>query len=947
MVVEKFQQLKNNTIKTLILKFRIQTANTNYIEIEAKASNRLHVVGINGIIVHIKDLSHKEMITDKTDSLITRKGEDHQLKLEDFIDFEELHKLMEKFYDFNKIPIGIVDLQGNILSSIGMTEICGIYHRKNKLAWERCIESDLTLTKGIKKNEVRHYKCLNNMHDAVTPIFVAEMHLANLFIGQFFYEDEVIEREVFRKQAKEFGIDEEKYLSALDKAPRLDRDKIELISSYYSDLIKIITSLAHSRLKLLNLNQHIEEREDNLQQITNNMTDVVFTADFDFNIKYISPSIEKLTGYTPEEYIKLSMEERYPIIAVKEIREAIALELEQDKTSTDKSRTNKNELVLYNKKKKMLFTSIHSKFLRDMNGNPVAIIANISNITKQIEVEKKLDRQLKLHSILTSMAVKYINIPTNEINKSINDSLASLATFVKADRAYIFDYDWNKQISVNTYEWVAEGITPEIENLQEVALSTMEYWPETHKQGKTIFIKDVSKLNEYPIVQNILLEQGIKSLITIPLMNNNECNGFVGFDSVRKPYPYSESEQTLLAVFAELLVNLENKAKLENDLREEQKKAKISNLLKSNLLKNISHEFRTPLNGIVGFSELLQKTSDQFETGNMASMIYSSAIRLNHVLDSIMLLNELEDINKKKRINCKLTNISSVLSDITSLYARQFKDKRLNFIVDIEANLYAEIDEKLLSQALIHLLNNALKFTHQGHVKLVYSAKDKEIFIDVIDSGIGIPQESLEIIFSEFRQASEGYNRAFEGVGLGLTISQRIVDLMQGRISVKSNLLEGSTFTIALPRVSISDSVYKNFQEVEEQLSIKPQTNKPKVLIVEDNLINQKLAISILKKEFITDLAISGEVAIILAEKKKYDIILMDIHLGVGIDGLTAAKAIKHNSKNTSTPIIAVTGYTMEGDKEKILTEGCDYYLGKPYKKLELLKVLNQAISLD
>ena len=123
--------------------------------------------------------------------------------------------------------------------------------------------------------------------------------------------------------------------------------------------------------------------------------------------------------------------------------------------------------------------------------------------------------------------------------------------------------------------------------------------------------------------------------------------------------------------------------------------------------------------------------------------------------------------------------------------------------------------------------------------------------------------------------------------------------------------------------------------------------DKLKVLIVEDNLINQKLVISILKNKFSTDLAISGEVAVILAKKKKYDIILMDIHLGEGIDGLTATKIIKKDTINSNTPVIAVTGYTMYGDKERILAEGCDYYLGKPYKKIELLNVINQVLSVD
>ncbi|MBI9032504.1 PocR ligand-binding domain-containing protein [bacterium] len=945
LVLEKFKQVKSHDNQVISLKCRLKRSNNTYVKVEIKAKNCLNTGDIKGIVINMRDITEQEQISQKIDSLINQRGDTSQLELIDLIDFEELHNLMEIFYQFNNIPIGLVDLEGNILTSIGMTEICKQYHRENKIAAKRCLESDLKLTKVLEKDEIRAYKCLNNMNDLVSPIIVADKHLANLFIGQFFYEDEAIDREVFRQQAKDFEIDEEDYLTALDKVPRLNREKIILVAKFYRDFLRVITNSAHSRLKLLTLNHQIEQREEKLQQITDNMTDVVFTTDFEFNIKYISPSIKKLTGYSPREYIKLSMEERYPPLAVKEIREAIALELEQDDQIANKNRTNINMLAMYNKEKSLVIASIHSKFIRDRDDKPIAVIANIRDITKQYQVEKELEKQLKLQSLLSTIAVNYINIPTKNIDVAINESLAQLATFVKADRAYIFRYDWENKISINTYEWVADGVTREKENLQEVPLSEMEYWPETHKQGKTIFIDDLDKLVEYPKVQQILKAQGVKSLITIPLMKDKKCVGFVGFDSVKSKNIYSDSEQTILAIFAELLVNISHRIDLENDLRTEREKAQNSDILNSNLLKNISHEFRTPLNGIVGFSEMLQHKSSDFETGNMAGMIYSSAMRLNHVLDSIMLLTQLEDIEKRKSICLKLTNVSKIIYELNSLFKDQFSDKGLSFYSEIEPNLYSQLDEKLLTQALIHLLNNALKFTHNGGIQLLCYTQRKDIVIDVIDSGIGIPNELLKVIFSEFRQASEGYNRAYEGVGLGLTIANKIVSLMHGEIQVKSKILSGSTFTIKLLRQAAPD-----INLLENQTKINPglshiHCEKPKVLIVEDNIINQKLIISILKNDYLTDLAVNGEVAVILAEKKKYDTILMDIHLGEGIDGLTATRIIKSNSKNITTPVIAVTGYTMIGDKERILADGCNYYISKPYKKDLLLDTINKAMT--
>ena len=881
----------------------------------------------------------------KKDDAINNSIDVASLKLQDLVDLKEINKLMGIFNNLYNIPVVIVDLEGYFLTSVGMSEICANFHRVNPITRQHCIDSDVHLSKGLKKNEIRLYKCFNNMHDLTSPIYVGGRHIANFFIGQFFLDDEEVDYDLFKKQAEKYGFDKKKYLTALDKIPRIGQDKIKLIITFYQDLLNIIMTLAHSKLNLLEKNHNIKLNEEKLQQITDNMTDVVFTADLDFNINFISPSIEKLTGYTPSEYKILSMEERYPPLAVEEIKETISLELKRDPSLKNTNRSNINMLAMYNKQKKIVFTSIHSKFLRNKNDEAIGIIANIRDITNQIKAEKKLEKQLKLQSLLSSIAVKYINISTKDIDNSINSSLAQMATFVNADRAYIFRYDWEKQISINTYEWVAQGITEEKDNLQEVPLELMDYWPETHKKGKTIFIDDLDRLNHSPNVQKILRAQDVKSLITIPLMKENHCVGFVGFDSVQSQHIYSDSEQTMLSIFAELLVNISNRIELETNLRTERMKAQDSDILKSNLLKNISHEFRTPLNGIIGFSELLQQRSNDFETGNTASMIYSSAIRLNHVLDSIMLLTQLEDINKKNTVKLKPTNLSNLLTELASLYKEQFNEKSLTFYSEIEPNLYTKIDSKLLSQAIIQLLNNALKFTHKGGIQLTCTIMDNNIIIEVIDSGIGIPNEYLKIIFKEFRQASEGYNWAYEGVGLGLTIAKRIIDLMQGEISVESKILSGSTFTIKLPLIDLDTSELEMTLQHKEIPIPKSNTAKPKILVVEDNVINQKLVTSILKNDYTIDLAINGEVAVQLAEKKKYDSILMDIHLGEGIDGLTATRIIKSHSKNITTPIIAVTGYTMIGDKDRILAEGCSYYIAKPYKKIDLLNTIQQAIN--
>ncbi|MDZ4121896.1 MAG: response regulator [Candidatus Cloacimonadaceae bacterium] len=203
-------------------------------------------------------------------------------------------------------------------------------------------------------------------------------------------------------------------------------------------------------------------------------------------------------------------------------------------------------------------------------------------------------------------------------------------------------------------------------------------------------------------------------------------------------------------------------------------------------------------------------------------------------------------------------------------------------------------------------------------------------------------------IFTEFRQGSEGYGRAYEGSGLGLSITNKIVALFNGTLSVESIIGVGSTFTIEIP-YSAENVVEEIAEPIKtpaktEKRAIKPNGLLP-LLIVEDNPVNQKLAMSFLKNHFEVESAINGEIAIEMAEKKNYSVILMDINLGSGIDGIQATQILRKMPQYKHTPIIAVTGYTLMGDRERILAGGCSHYLGKPFSKEQLLETIQIAME--
>ena len=268
---------------------------------------------------------------------------------------------------------------------------------------------------------------------------------------------------------------------------------------------------------------------------------------------------------------------------------------------------------------------------KDKRDNINGMWAIIRDITKRKHIELELKRLSDLEKILMEISSTYINLPLNKIHQTLKESLVKLAEFVNADRAYIFDYNFKKQICINTHEYCAEAIEPQINELQAVPLVLIPDWAESHCQGKTIYIPDVSSLPESSL-RTILESQDIKSLITVPMMREQQCIGFVGFDYVRQYRTYSEYEQHLLTVFAQMLVNIKQRQQAEIELRiaatvfQAQEGMMICDA-KGVILK-VNHAFSE----ITGYSadELVGKTPHLLQSGQHDKTFYKNLWRSIH-----------------------------------------------------------------------------------------------------------------------------------------------------------------------------------------------------------------------------------------------------------------------------------------------------------------------------
>ncbi|MDP2301663.1 MAG: PAS domain S-box protein [Ignavibacteria bacterium] len=381
-------------------------------------------------------------------------------------------------------------------------------------------------------------------------------------------------------------------------------------------------------------------------------------------------------------------------------------------------------------------------------------------------------------------------------------------------------------------------------------------------------------------------------------------------------------------------------------------KAEEMNRLKSNFLANMSHELRTPLNGILGFASILSSSIDNPEYNIMAQSIFTSGKRLSETLNLILDLSkaETEDIV----LHSKNINITHVVNRVVELFSESAAQKNLLLeTVIANENLYAKLDENLFERTINNLVSNAIKFTDNGKISVKAGKETTEgkdwIYIQVKDTGIGIPEDKIDLIWEEFRQVSEGISRSFEGTGLGLTISKRIVELMNGVITVESKVGEGSVFTV---KFLASDYIAEVVEVKPEQevLAANPVEKKMdltslhSVLYVEDDLINQNIVKFYLRNFCRVETAKDGKSALQLVAEKKYDLLLMDINLGTGMDGMAVTKEIRKMPQYAETPIVAVTAYAMDSDREEFLSGGCSHYLSKPFEKQELLELIASIV---
>jgi len=572
------------------------------------------------------------------------------------------------------------------------------------------------------------------------------------------------------------------------------------------------------------------------------------------------------------------------------------------------------------------------------------VLAILTDISHNQKTDKTIQRKERL--LAASAAANEELLKNRKIVDAISTGLHQLGDAVEADRCYLFenfrDQESGQDFCKQRLEWASHATEPQLDNpeLQDFPHSTSDLFFDTLK-ARTPFKYLIKNLPE-SVLKTVLSSQDIVSILVLPIHVDNEFWGFVGFDDCNSEREWSEAETSILASFATSIANAIIRRRIEDDLEITRNEAIKANKAKSDFLANITHEIRTPLHGVIGYSEMLASFEFPEPQKQYFDYLSNSAKTLSQLINNILDFSRIEagvfDMNPEAT-ELKLV-IHSALTTVKPIAA-----KNKNKLVSIIGKNIPEsvtVDGLRIKQVLVNLLSNALKFTDNGNVTLNVSRTKHELVFEVEDTGIGMDTAQLKTLFQPFVQFDSSTTKKYEGSGLGLAITQHILLQLDSKVFVSSTPGKGSVFRFML---GLDKLMAATSSQVEAN-SVTTQTKMPmpgrNVLIAEDNSLNMRLAVTMLKSispDIQIHQADSGLAALdMIFAGLTPDLVLMDLQMPL-MDGFETTRRILEFSVKP-VKIVALTATATSEIRIKCLEAGMHDFISKPFSRNQLQQLL-------
>ncbi len=571
-------------------------------------------------------------------------------------------------------------------------------------------------------------------------------------------------------------------------------------------------------------------------------------------------------------------------------------------------------------------------------------IGVVEDISPRKKAEETLDYQLRFQQLTAELSSSFISASSENIDEKFNRMLREIGLFFEVDRTYLFFFSDDFTTYTNTHEWCAEGIAPQIDQLQNLPADYLPFLKTKMFQREPVHIPDIDQLPEEAASEQAEFQKlEINSLLNVPIYSGERLHGFFGFDMVRHKKSWQDTDIGFLRVLANILADAIIKVNTERSLLRAKEKAEESDRLKSAFLANVSHEIRTPMNGILGFLDLLKSPSlEGAEKDKYIEIVNQSGQRLLDTINDIIEISRIEsgqmDVKKEEVDVFELLNYHYT-------FFKPKADAR-GLALSISEQIPAEkalvySDRHKLDGMLTNLLNNAIKFTSEGYIEFGNYINNDGLVFFVRDTGIGITPDQTKSIFRRFVQADLNLSRKHEGSGLGLPIVKAYIEMLHGHIHVDSTPGEGSTFYVIIPYNPVKTKKMEKKEAVTRGKSLQPGSV---LLIAEDDEMSYLYLKTILEDEPVKLIRSKNGEQTVKAVRENPDIslVLMDLKMP-DFDGLKATQKIREF--NQTIPVIAQTAHALSGDKKRAIDAGCNDYISKPINRKALLQVVHHYIG--